>query len=161
MKIKAAYVKELEDRDGKVTADSLVAAARDKRHPAHNDLPWDDKIAGHQYRLVVARQIIASVRIMITTSTKTVSCVAYVRDPDAPPRQQGYVNVARLRTETESAREALLTEVSRAQSLLERAREIAVGLGLEADLDAMLGAATDLTSRLRRGPAVADAHLPH
>jgi hypothetical protein len=154
MKIRAEAIKILEE-NGRVTAEALVQAARDSAHPLHKEFPWDDKRAAHQHRLDVARRIIASVRIVVTTTTRKVSCVGYVRDPDAVPRQ-GYVSVTRLRTERESAREALGAEIARVQSILERARELAIGLELDEDFQLSLAGALDFSSRMRRGLASPD-----
>lgn len=99
--------------------------------------------------------VAASVRIIVTTTTKKVSCVGYVRDPAAGPRQ-GYVSVARLRTERETASEALTAELARVQSILERAKELAAGLELDADFHELLAGAMELSSRMRRGLAVPD-----
>lgn len=157
MKIRAAAVQALEDRFGRVTPEKLIEAARDKKHPLHDDFEWDDKKAAHQHRLYLARDIIASVRVMITHSTKTISSVGYVRDPNAAPSEQGYVNVSRLRSEKDNAIDAVLSEVSRIQSLLERARELAIGLDLEDEFEAAMSAASNLENRLRRGPAAREA----
>jgi hypothetical protein len=153
MKIKVAAIKELEDKYGRTSAELLVKAARDKNHPLHKDFTWDDKKAAHKHRLDVAREIISSVRIIITRKNVKISCVGYVRDPALPTNQQGYVSTTQLCTEREHAEEAVLAEVSRAQSYLERAKELANGLDLEREFEAAMAAAVTLKSRLRRGTA--------
>lgn len=159
MRIRARALKELEDRYGKITAEKLVEAARDRRHPLHNDFVWDDKKAAHENRLNTARNIINSTRFIVTHSKKTISTVAYVRDPSAAPDKQGYVSVSRLRTDREAAEEALVQEVSQIAARLERARELAAVLNLEAELNAALEAAMTLKSRLRRGPNIAEDRI--
>jgi hypothetical protein len=154
MKIRMQAIKELEDRHGRVTAERLVQEARSKTHPLHKDFRWDDKDAAYHDRLNTARQIISSVRVIITHSRKKISSVAYVRDPSLEPNEQGYVSVSKLRTERESALEAILSEVSRVQSILERAQELAFALDLQDEFAEALAAATTLKSRLRRGPAL-------
>jgi hypothetical protein len=150
MKIRAAAIKAIEDEAGRVTAEALVLAARDQTHPLHKEFPWDDKKAAHQHRLDVARRIIASVRVTITTTTKKVTCVGYVRDPEAGLRQ-GYVSTVKLRTEADAAREALGAEIARVQSILERAKELAAGLELDEDFQLSLAGALDFSSRMRKG----------
>lgn len=159
MKIRAAAIKELEDKYGRITAERLVQAARDKKHPLHDDFEWDDKKAAHEHRVHQAREIIASVRMIVTHSNKNVSCVGYVRDPEAPSDKQGYVSVNRLMTERESAVEAILAEVSRVQSILERAQELAFGLDVEDEFAAAMEATKTLKSRLRRGQAQQEATI--
>ena len=151
MKIRAKAIKELENEQGRVTPEKLVRAASSRNHPLHDDFPWDDKIAAHQHRLDVARQIISSVRVIITTETKKISSVGYVRDPEADPKQQGYVSTARLRTEDDAAREALGVEITRVLSAIERVRELAAALSLEEDFHLALSGAFDMTARMRRG----------
>lgn len=42
----------------------LVAAARRPRHACHGMFEWDDEVAAHGFRLVQARQIIRSIRVV-------------------------------------------------------------------------------------------------
>ena len=53
------------DRDGKLTADTVVAEAADPASPLHRKFNWDDVSAAHQYRLEQARKLIASVKIIV------------------------------------------------------------------------------------------------
>lgn len=158
MKIKISAIKELEDKHGRTTAELLVKAARNAKHPLHDDFVWDDKKAAHKQRIDTAREIISSVRVLIVRNDIKISCVGYVRDPAALPDQQGYVSTVQLRSEREHAEEAILAEISRAQSYLERAKELAAGLDLEEEFESALAAALTLKSRLRRGPAYSENH---
>lgn len=148
MKVRQAAIKALEDRAGRVTAEDLVAAARDRKHPLHGDFEWDDHKAAHQYRLNQARQLISSVRVVMTVETKQMAIVGYVRDPEAAPLQ-GYRAVAKIRSERDVAVEALLVEIERVQSILERAQGVAIGLGLEDEFHASLDATLHLRGKLR------------
>lgn len=150
MKIRAKAIKELENEHGRVTPEELVRAAARKAHPLHGDFIWDDAVAAQRHRLDQARQIIASVRVIVTTETRKISSVGYVHDPEAG-QKQGYVSTARLRTEEEAAREALNAEIARVQNALERARELAAALNLEEDFRLALDGAFDMTARMRRG----------
>lgn len=149
-KIRAQAIKALERPGRRITAEKVVEAARDPKHPLHRDFDWDDSRAAHHYRLDQARAIIASVRVVITTSTKKLIAPAYVRDIEAAPLQ-GYVATAVLKNEREAAEELLLYETARLQAQLERCREIAGALSLESELEAAIGAVFELRSRLRRG----------
>lgn len=160
MKTRARCIKALEDKFGRITAEKLVEAARDRRHPMHEDFPWDDKQAAHERRVDIARRILNSTRVEVTHSTKTISTVGYIRDPDADPGVQGYVNVTVLRTDREASEEALMAEVTRITSMYERARELAAALDLEDELETALQAALRLRARLRRGPAIGEEDRP-
>jgi len=147
--IRRECIRELEDHHGRLTAEKLVRAASNPKHPMHKDFEWDDAKAGHQHRLDQARTYISAVRVMVTASTKQVKAVGYVRDPWAKPHQ-GYINTARLRTDREAAEEALLDETTRLQAVFERCRELAAALELEADLEAILGSIKEFEGRIRR-----------
>lgn len=152
MAIRVRELRKLERPGRTLTAEDVVAAASNPDHPLYQDFEWDDSVAGHKYRVQQARTMIAEVRVVITTSTKKLSVVGYIRDPRSAPGP-GYVATAELRTESEAAQEALLNETTQLQARLERVREIATALELEAQLEAILTAVLDLRSRLRRGKA--------
>ena len=155
MEIRREAIKALEDSEGRTTADRLVQAAGNPDHPMHPDFEWDDAVAGHLHRLDTARRIIASVTVIITDVSKRISAPAYVRDPDAPAGVQGYRATSRLRTERESAQEALLNEATRLQGQLDRMRDVAAALDLTDELDAVVEATMTLRDKLRRTPAAA------
>jgi hypothetical protein len=48
---------------GDILADAIVEAAKPKTHPLHALFEWDNRAAGHQYRLHQARVLIRSVVI--------------------------------------------------------------------------------------------------
>lgn len=134
------------EKDGRITPKRLVDAARDKKHPLHKDFPWDDKLAAEKFRLDIARDIIQSVRVVVTTSTQRVSSVGYIRDPSVGPHAQGYISVARLQTDSDLAYEALQQEANRIQSMVERARQFAVVVNLEDELEDILRSIARLRS---------------
>lgn len=145
--IRARAIKALA-RDGRLTPEALVNAARSPHHPMHNDFIWNDKVAAEKYRLGQARGFIAEVRVVHTTIG--ITSVAYVRDPAASP-EQGYVHITTLRTEQENAQLALAAEITRIKAALERAREIAAVLELMPEYDAAFNALELLAGRIRRG----------
>jgi hypothetical protein len=150
-RIRAQAIKQLE-KAGRLTAEALVEAARNPRHPMHLDFQWDNAKAAHQYRLDLARGYIAEVRVVITTSTRQVIAPAYLRDRNIAPLP-GYIATQRLRSDREASQETLIYEVSRAQALFERVREIAAALELERELEALIGATREFHSRIRRKSA--------
>lgn len=144
-KIRQQVLAEME-REGRITAKRLVDAARDKKHPLHADFIWDDKKAAEMQRLECAREIIQSVRVIVTTETQRVSSIGYIRDPSAPPHAQGYISVARLQTDADMAYQALQQEANRIQSAVERARQFAVVVNLEGELEDILRSIARLRS---------------
>jgi len=116
------------DRDGRLTPEAVVRAAKNPKSPLHDRFEWDDSVAAHKHRLEQARCLIRSVMVTITTETKTISTVHYVRDPSAEP-EQGYVSIAQLRSEPENARVMLLRAFDQAKTYLSRAEDFADVLG--------------------------------
>lgn len=123
---------------GSLTPDLVVKDAESPDSPLHELFEWDDGIAGHKYRIEQARQVITSVRVVITTEHKAVSTVYYVRDPNAEPTEQGYVSLDRLKSDSDLAKESIVMEFSRAASYLQRARVHAEALGMAQEVDALI-----------------------
>lgn len=110
---------------GKITPRELVEAARDDANPLHDYFEWDDTVAGEKYREMQARALIRSCVLKFKVENRRVEVPRYVRDPDVDGTEQGYVEVARLRTEADSARDVMVKEFQRAASLITRARKLA------------------------------------
>lgn len=55
--------------NGRLTPAAVVAAATAENHPLHDRFEWDDKVAGHRYRLSQARDLIRVVRETYTDSS--------------------------------------------------------------------------------------------
>lgn len=139
--------------EGRLTPDAVVADARDETSPLHSLFEWSDERAAHQFRLDQARRLIRSVRVEVKTSTRIVSTVRYVRDPEAERAEQGYIDVVKLRTDEQRARLAVRAELERVESLLERARDVARALEREEELDALIAR----VAAFRESVAVAEA----
>lgn len=56
----------LHSRDGVLTCEAVVNAARAKSSPLHSYFTWDDSHAAERYRLIEAGRLIATVRIEYT-----------------------------------------------------------------------------------------------
>jgi hypothetical protein len=48
---------------GELTPDTVVEEATPKNHPLHDRLTWDNRVAGHKYRLIEAHELIRSVKV--------------------------------------------------------------------------------------------------
>lgn len=144
---------DLEDANGRLTPDDVVADAQNPDSPLHELFQWDDAKAAHQHRLDQARQLITTIRVVTKTSKSVVQTVAYVRDPDVPSRKQGYRSVVSLRHDEVAAREAVCAEFARAAAIMRRARELALALGLDGDVDQVLTSIDQLRRRADPGEA--------
>jgi hypothetical protein len=51
------------EEHGELVPEDVVLAATPRNHPLHNRFEWDDAVAGHQHRIMQARQLIMSVQI--------------------------------------------------------------------------------------------------
>lgn len=141
----AAELKQIEDEhEGRLTPEDVISKAKNKDSVLHGLFEWDVKKAAREHWLETARGIIRSVRVEITTSTRTLSTVNYVRDPSLPNNEAGYVSVAKIKTDKEMATEVLLDEITRVISALTRGLEMASYLGMSAPFEAMIAQSADL-----------------
>jgi hypothetical protein len=138
---------------GVLRPDDVVVDARAKDSPLHAYFEWDVKKAAAKHWIDQARNLIVSVRVIITTETTRVSSVFYARDPRAPADEQGYVSVTKLRTDADMAREVLLDEFARVAAALRRAKELAAALNAEQEVDDLLQSAVGLQQRIAEMPA--------
>lgn len=135
--IRAALQEIAARNGGLLTPEAVFEAAKKKTSPLHGEFEWDRDKAFHEHNIERARALIRSVRIEIKTETTVIRTVAYVRDPDLPPEEQGYVSTLSLRNDAEKARAAIVQEFSRAASALRRARELAIALDLAGEVEAV------------------------
>lgn len=133
---------------GRLTPDDVVEDARSPSSPLHDQFDWNDAEAAAKWRISQARELIRSVKVVINVETKEISTVRYVRDPTAG-QEQGYVEVAKIRTDADLAREALAAEVRAANALVQRAKSLADALGLSVELQMIEESVQVLGSKLK------------
>jgi hypothetical protein len=138
---------------GRLTPSMVVQDAKDPASPLHDYFQWDERKAAEAYWLEQARDLITSVRVVMTTDQRSVDVVYYVRDPSAQTDEQGYVSVPTLRSESEMAREALVSEFTHVADRLRRARQLAEVLGAADDVDALLTDVVGLRRTFMEQPA--------
>lgn len=140
---------------GQLTPDQVVQAARVEGTALHKHFlargAWDDPVAAGKYRVALARELIRTCRVIVTTETLHVPAPYFVRDPASAPGQ-GYSTLPRLRSNEENARAAVIDEFKRAAAALTRARAIAVALRLEDDIDEILAEMDAFTNGMHPPP---------
>lgn len=116
------------DEHGVVTPEAVVEAARDHDSPLHEFFPWDVGTAAHEHWLYVARSLIRRVRVVVSNEVTTIKVPLFVRNPDALPREQGYVSIKSLRSDVDRARDVMARECALALGALQRAQGVAIYL---------------------------------
>jgi hypothetical protein len=154
-----AYLTTLE-RQGRMVVEEVLADAKREDSPLHDLYDWDVTKAAEAYWLDCTRAIIRQVRIVVHEEHHTYRIPKYVRDPDLHAHEQGYVALAALQREPRLAYRALTAEFERVLSSLRRARRIAIGLGLQDDVDLLLDRVAGLrTSVLNIGEPPPDSDM--
>jgi hypothetical protein len=126
------------ERQGRQTAEAILADAKRLESPLHELYDWDVQTAAEAHWLDRTRALIRMVKIVVHTETHTYRIPRYVKDPELPAREQGYTSLEHLRVDATLSRRALATELERVTSSLRRARNIALGLDLEEEVDRLL-----------------------
>ena len=94
--------------EGVLTPAAVVDDARPEDAPLHSHFEWDDSVAGEQYRMVQARQLIRSVKVTVQPQPEAapvqVRVFHNVADEDKPRK---YVPLRVLMDDPESAQRVL------------------------------------------------------
>lgn len=133
-----ARIQALEGRTGQLRASDIVEDAKKKTSPLHSLFDWNVRRAAEAHWKEQAREIIRSVKMVVETTHYRISVPAYVRDPGAPLREEGYRRVATLKSDREASRAALITALEAANGHLQRCYDLAAGLGLSGEVDVLL-----------------------
>ncbi len=124
-------LQEIADRSGgRLTPDQVIEEARDPASPLHDQFTWNDSEAAEKQRRHEARALIRSVTIVVTNRTLVFEVPRYIRDETKDSREQGYLNIAQVRTDEDIARETCLREFDRARAALARAQAVSQYLGV-------------------------------
>jgi hypothetical protein len=142
-----AWLAALEDEHGKLSPEAVVAAARDPKSPGHEHFEWDNKKAAHQYRVEQARALLTKRQTFVTESY-TIQVPRYVRDPDAPAREQSYVSVRTAAADADLRHRVLVDDFARVSALLQRTRDLAKAFGLLGEVDDLIGKVAELRVRV-------------
>jgi hypothetical protein len=120
---------------GNITPDIVIADAKNPESPLHSKFDWNLESAALTTWRETAREIIRSVRVVITVENVRYKPVSkkipeFVRNPKSKPNHQGFTRLADMRTDKERALAAMLYEIERIEAAISRAIDIADGLGL-------------------------------
>jgi hypothetical protein len=138
------------ERQGRITPAEVLADARQPTSPLHDLYNWDMAVAAEAHWLNHTRRILKCVRVVVHTTTMSFKIPNYVRDPDVAGREQGYISLGAVHTDPALSRRALIAEFERVSSSLKRARRLAFGLDLEAEVDGLLASVVGLRARLAK-----------
>lgn len=126
------------------TPELVEREARKQSSPLHDCFEWDDKKAGHQFRIGQARRLIRSVTIITRTETRVIETPVYTRNPEADSNQQGYTSIPRLMSDEEAARHAIVEAFKRAASALSAAQDLAEVLNMSDQVGNVIAEINDL-----------------
>ena len=131
-------LKKIQTKDGRITAEATVQAARNPKNPLHRAFEWDNTKAAHKWRLEQARTLIAWAEVKIRYEDREYAVPAYLRDPGVKPSEQGYRSLESIRDDPDDARAVLVEEFVRAGAHLRRARNVARALGLDGEVEEVI-----------------------
>ena len=96
----ADEVRALEDSHGRVTADRVIAAARNPKSALHRYFEWDDKLAAVKFRIEQARELIRNVRDLLEIEDEVIELEfpTYVRDQLRATNESGYTNLMHVKS---------------------------------------------------------------
>lgn len=151
----------------KLYASDVVESARPKDSPLHGEFEWNDKKAGHAYRLNQARTLIRAVVLVEKRDDKEIKVPVWVHAGASPEeaserepksREGAYVQVKDAVASPDlfaRALSALVAKVNEAQRAAQELRDAAAGT---ADEDRLVRISLAITALETAGAAVAALH---
>lgn len=120
-------IRELHEKYGEVTADIIIDDARDPDSPLHAEFEWDLEKAALNHWRERARKLITEINFKVVKRKNQIptEVVAYVRNPDKPHREQGYISTVVVKNDKEMARRVVVQECERAMAGFERVYKVA------------------------------------
>lgn len=132
-------LQEIELANGGILRPSdVVEDAKSPDSPLHDLFDWDVNRAAERHWIDRARQIITSVKVVVSHNKTAVSTVYYVRDPSIESGKQGYVSISSLSEDQSRAKEAVIREFAVAMAALKRAQAVAKSLNIEPSLASVM-----------------------
>ena len=133
----------LRDKQGRLTAHALVRAAKNPKHPLHNEFEWDDAKAAYANRIDRANELIRYVTVVVVDRTQTIVTPFYVRDPQKRGDEPGMIAINSAMINRREATAIMMAELARCEQSIKRARAVVHTLdkshrGLSAHFEKML-----------------------
>lgn len=151
---RAAIAKRLEEiaalHGGSLTPDIVVADAKNPSSPLHSYFDWSLESAAHKHWIDTARNLIASVRVVVTTEKVVIKAPFYLRDPSKKGNEQGYTTLTKVRSDKELSREVINNEVALIVGALRRAKNVAQALDMVDEMEALLDQVLVLRNKLEK-----------
>lgn len=141
-------IKSLEKSSGELLPEDVVKSARDPESPLHAYFEWDDTEAAHKYRMSQARGLIRRLKTEVNHYDYVIKAPVYVRDPDVPHGDSGYVAIAAVRREEDRARRVMVDEMKRVADSIGRAKLIAIALGVTDELELIDRIVSDVRAKV-------------
>ena len=149
---RAAIAKRLEEiaalHGGSLTPDIVVADAKNPGSPLHEYFDWNRESAAYKHWLDTARNLIASVRVVITTEKVVIKAPVYLRDPTKKGNEQGYTTLTKVRSDRSMAAEVINHEVALIIGALRRAKNVAQALDMVDEMENLLTQVLALRSKV-------------
>lgn len=112
-------------KDGSLTSEGVVAAAKKSSSPLHEWFVWDDGEAAHKFRLVQARTLIRVIVVMQDDKTEPVSQYVHVRQDGPSGRYEPMDVVVQDMSAYQAALQELQTKMSGAARAVQELRKAA------------------------------------
>jgi hypothetical protein len=148
---KAAFIRSLADAAGNIEPAVVIEAARPPDSPIHDDFEWDVQTAASQHWLEQARTLIRYVRLQVQIERQTIVAPFYVPDPNRAPKSKTYMTLTTAVGKRDLALRILDSELERITAAVERARAVALVLGVDDDLNSMLASVSSIGVKAARG----------
>ena len=146
--IKAELERIAGEHGGTITAELVLDAARSKKSVLHDaGFEWNDGKAAEAHRLGQARTLLIICRLEVTRETRTFTIPKFTRDPLVRSDTQGYVEMEVARNDEDRAKLIVRREFTAAYAHLARARNVAQYLGLEDEIDGIMGSIDRLNTK--------------
>jgi len=120
---KVAQELQLASIDSVLTAEQVVAFAKDKRRHLNTYFIWDDSVAGHKYRLQQARTLMRSVEMQVHANQEPARMLTLVT-VDREQKRTGYMPTQLVVTKPDLLEDALRRLKQEATAALRSLREL-------------------------------------
>lgn len=121
-----AEIESLKRNDGLIVPADVVEAARDEGSPLHGHFQWDDTEAGHQYRLLQARQLIRVYVHAGKSDDESEPVRAFVSlTTDRVKSGGGYRTIAEVMSDDQLREQMLADALTRLKNIQQQYRQLA------------------------------------